>query len=139
VIAVLTLNVLRRARQQAELLQALSLSRHKADMAQELKSRFLLDLADGMRVPMHCILERAELLRDTQGEPHTRAQARLIHDAAQQMCDRFSTMFEPSGPATLDHETLSGAALDQTVGGLQVDTAFDTSRALVSPQARAPS
>jgi hypothetical protein len=122
VIAVLTLNVLRRSRQQAELLQALSLSRQKADMAQELKSRFLLDVADGMRAPMLSILERAEHLRDTHPEPHARSQARLIHDSAQQMCDRFCTLFDPCDPATLDADTLSGATLDQTVGGLHVDT-----------------
>lgn len=129
VITVLTANVLRRARQQAELLQALSLSRQKAELAQELKSRFLLDVADGMRGPMLSILERAEHLRDTHPEPHARAQARLIHDSAQQMCDRFSTLFDPCGPTALDADTLSGATLDQSGGGGHVDTAFDTAQA----------
>lgn len=129
VIGVLTLNVVRRSRQQAELLQALSLSRQKAEMAQELKSRFLLDVADGMREPMLSILARAEHLRDTHPESHARAQARLIHESAQQMCDRFSTLFDPCGPATLDADTLSGATLDQSGGGGHVDTAFDCPQA----------
>jgi signal transduction histidine kinase len=133
VIAVLTLNVLRRSRQQAELLQALSLSRQKAEMAQELKSRFLLDVADGMRGPMMSIIDRAEHLRDTHTDPQARGQARLIHESAQQLCDRFSTLFDPCGPATLDADTLSGAPLEQAGGGLRVDTAFDSAETSLSP------
>lgn len=133
VIAVLTANVLRRSRQQADMLRALSLSRQKAELAQELKSRFLLDVADGMRAPMLSILERAEHLRDTHPEPHARAQARLIHESAQQMVDRFSTLFDPCGPTALDADTLSGAMLDQSGGGGHVDTARAPAVARPSP------
>ncbi|MEY4751191.1 MAG: hypothetical protein RIQ60_3405 [Pseudomonadota bacterium] len=123
VIAVLTMHALHRARQQAELLQALSLSRQKADLANELRSRFLLDLADGMREPMQAILERAEALRDTHADPRARAEGRKICDAARQMGDRFCTMFESSAPAPLDAIALANAAIEQASGGSRVDTA----------------
>jgi hypothetical protein len=122
VIAVLTLHVLRRAREQAELLQALSLSRQKADLAHEMRSRFLLDLADGMREPMHAILERAETLRDTHADPRARAEGRLIFEAAQRMGDRFCTMFESSKPAPLSAVALAQAAIEQASGASRVDT-----------------
>ncbi|MFM2068756.1 MAG: hypothetical protein RLZZ584_3665 [Pseudomonadota bacterium] len=138
VIAVLTLHVLRRARQQAELLQALSLSRQKADLANDMRSRFLLDLADGLREPMRIILERAEALRDTHADPRARAQGRQIHEAAQRMCDRFSTMFESSAPAPLDAMALASAAIEQASGGLKVDTASAAPGGSMGPGSRCP-
>jgi hypothetical protein len=130
VIAVLTVHVLHRARQQAELLQALSLSRQKADLAHEMRSRFLLDLADGMREPMQAILARAEALRDTHADPRARAEGRKICDAARQMGDRFCTMFESSSaPAPLDAIALANAAIEQASGGSRVDTVGGSSAA----------
>jgi hypothetical protein len=122
VIAVLTLHVLRRAREQAELLQALSLSRQKADLAHDMRARFLLDLADGMREPMRSILERAEALRDTHADPRARAEGRQIFEAAQRMGDRFCTMFESGTPAPLSVAALAQAAIEQASGASRIDT-----------------
>ncbi|MFM2119868.1 MAG: hypothetical protein RL722_1336 [Pseudomonadota bacterium] len=102
VMSLLTWHVLRRARQQEALAEALRLSRQRDEIAQQLHNRLLLDLADGVREPLQTILNRSACLRDTQDDPAARGSARQIHDAAQALCDRFCTMFEPSASMPLD-------------------------------------
>lgn len=102
VMSLLTWHVLRRARHQEALAEALRISRQRDEIAQQLHNRLLLDLADGVREPLQTILNRSACLRDTQDDPAARGAARQIHDAAQALCDRFCTMFEPSASMPLD-------------------------------------
>jgi len=78
----LTALVIRQARAQDALVNALRESQRRANEASELKSKFLASVSHELRTPLNGILGYAELIRDTAPDDDMREMGDIVHQSA---------------------------------------------------------
>lgn len=74
--------LVRRARQQLDLVSALEASRSQAQAASRMKTRFLSSVSHELRTPLNGILGYAETIRDTSRDAESRECGGIIHRSA---------------------------------------------------------
>ncbi len=119
--AVVTLVVLafivllvRHARQQTDLLQALEAGRSAAQAGSRLKTLFLASVSHELRTPLNGILGYAETIRDTSSDAEARGHGAVIHASASQLHGMVNTILDlvkiETGRMTVRPEALEVAA-----------------------------
>lgn len=107
--------LVRRARQQQQLLAQLELSNRQAQAANQMKSRFLASVSHELRTPLNGILGYAELIQDTAPDPESRDFGQIIHQSAKHLHSLVNTILDlakiESGRMRLNLAPLNVAAL----------------------------
>jgi len=86
--------LLRRAREQLELVRELEHSNAQANAANRLKTSFLASVSHELRTPLNGILGYAELIRDTSADDESREFGGIIHQSAEHLHSLVSTILD---------------------------------------------
>ncbi|WP_119152894.1 hybrid sensor histidine kinase/response regulator [Caldimonas tepidiphila] len=132
--------LLRAVRRQHGLVARLRDSERRANVANEMKTKFLASISHELRTPLNGILGYAELIRDTAREAEAREYGGIVHQSAQHLHSLVNTLLDlakiESGRMRLSIRPLALGELVEEV--VRLNAVFAESRGLALELARSP-